>query len=66
MGRQLSIKEMLAAMNLKNRENFMVNYLSPAMRGGFVSMLYPDKSRHPRQKYMLTDKGLAALRSGSD
>ena len=53
-------------MNLKIRENLMVYYLGPTMRGGFVSMLYPDKSRHPRQKYMLTDKGLAALRSGLD
>ncbi len=66
VGRQLSIKEMLAAMNLKNRENFMVNYLGPAMRGGVVSMLYPAKPRHPRQKYMLTGKGLAALRIRTD
>ena len=24
-------------------------------------MLYPDKPRHPRQKYLLTAKGLALL-----
>lgn len=63
---KLSVKEMMAAIGLKNRENFMEYSLNPAMREGFVSMLYPDKSRHPRQKYMLTDKGLAALRSGLD
>lgn len=56
---QLSIKEMLAAMNLKNRENFMTNYLNPAIKEGFVTMLYPDKLRHPRQKYLLTVKGQA-------
>lgn len=57
---QLSIKEMLVAMGLKNRENFMDNYLNPAMKAGFVTMLYPDSPKHPRQKYKLTVKGLAA------
>lgn len=57
---QLSIKELLAAMQLKDRENFMANYLNPAIKEGFVTMLYPDKPRHPRQKYLLTVKGLAA------
>ena len=27
------------------------------MKEGFVRMLYPDKPRHPRQKYLLTVKG---------
>lgn len=56
---QLSIKEMLAVMNLKDRGNFMDNYLSPAMDEGFVEMLYPNNPRHPRQKYLLTAEGLA-------
>lgn len=60
---QLSIKDMLAAMQLKDRENFMVNYLNPAIKEGFVTMLYPDKPRHPRQKYLLTVKGLATYNS---
>ena len=55
---QLSIKEMLTAMNLKDRENFMENYLSPAIKDGFIVMLYPDNPKHPRQKYLLTTKGL--------
>lgn len=60
---QLSIKEILAAMNLKDRENFMVNYLNPAMKEGFVVMLYPNSPKHPRQKYLLTDKGLVIYNS---
>jgi len=56
---QLSIKEMLAVLNLKDRGNFMDNYLSPAMNEGFVVMLYPNNSKHPKQKYLLTAKGLA-------
>ena len=57
--RQLSIKEMLCAMNLKDRENFMENYLSPAIKDGFIVMLYPDNPKHPGQKYLLTTTGLA-------
>jgi hypothetical protein len=60
---QLSIKEMLSAMKLKDRENFMQNYLSPAIKDGFVTMLYPNSPNHPRQKYLLTTKGLAILNS---
>lgn len=62
---QLSIKEMLTDMNLKDRENFTVNYLNPAIKEGFVTMLYPDKPRHPRQKYLLTVKGLAVYHSNN-
>ena len=29
---------------------------------GYIRMLYPDSPRHPRQKYLLTVKGLAAYK----
>lgn len=58
---QLSVKSMLAALGLKNRESFIDTYLTPAMQEGVVAMLYPDKPKHPRQKYLLTAKGLALL-----
>ena len=57
--RQLSVKEMLAAVGLKDRMNFMEYSLTLAMAEGFVRLLYPDKPRHPRQKYLLTIKGSA-------
>ena len=60
--RQLSVKEMLEAVGLKNRPNFMEYFLSPAMKEGYVRMLYPDSPRHPRQKYLLTVKGLASYK----
>ncbi len=60
---QLSIKEMLSALNLKDRENFMINYLNPVIKEGVIAMLYPDKPRHPRQKYRLTDKGLTIYKN---
>ena len=59
--KQLSVKEMLAALGLKNRENFLDLYLSPAIREGFVTMLYPNSPHHPRQKYLLTTKGMMLL-----
>jgi len=48
---QMSIKEMLGAAGLKNRESFMDVYLNPAISEGYVRLLYPDKPLHPRQKY---------------
>ena len=46
-------------MNLKGRDNFLNLYLIPAIAEGYVRLLYPDKPRHPRQKYLLTVKGMA-------
>ena len=54
---QLSVKEMLTALELKDRMNFIGLFLNPALTEGFVQMLYPDKPHHPRQKYLLTAKG---------
>lgn len=62
---RLSVKEMMASVGLKNRENFMEYSLNPAIKEGFISMLYPDKPRHPRQKYLLTIKGLAVYNSNN-
>ncbi len=58
---ELTVKEMLALVGLKHRETFLANYLNPAIKDGFVRLLYPDSPRHPRQKYLLTVKGLAAF-----
>ena len=55
---QLSIKELLVAVNLKDRRNFIEYSLNPAMKEGFVQMLYPENPKHPRQKYLLTVKGI--------
>ena len=60
---QMSIKEMLLAVGLKDRKNFIEYTLTPATSGGYVCLLYPDKPHHPRQKYLLTVKGLALYAS---
>ena len=53
----LSVKEMMAGLNLKGRDNFLNLYLMPSISEGYVRLLYPDKPHHPRQKYLLTVKG---------
>ena len=56
---KLSVKEIMVGIGLKDRKNVLNLYLKPAIAEGYVCLLYPDKPRHPRQKYLLTIKGLA-------
>ena len=56
---ELSVKEIMANIGLKDRKNLLMLYLNPAIKDGYVRMLYPDKPRHPKQKYLLTVKGIA-------
>ena len=60
---QLSVKVMMERIGLKDRENFLDYSLNPSMNEGYIRMLYPDSPRHPRQKYLLTVKGLALYNS---
>ncbi|WP_155808630.1 Fic family protein [Xylanibacter brevis] len=60
---QLSVKVMMERIGLKDRENFLDYSLNPSMNEGYIRMLFPDSPRHPRQKYLLTVKGLALYNS---
>lgn len=60
-GEQQSVREMMLALRLKGRDNFLKKYLTPALEGGYLCMLYPDSPRHPRQKYRITPKGSSLL-----
>ena len=62
-GQQLSVKDMLVSLELKDRENFLNLYLTPSISEGYVRPLYPDKPHHPRQKYLLTAKGLTLYKA---
>ena len=57
--KELSIAEIMKTLGLKHRPNFLEYHLNPSIKEGFVRMLYPSSPRHPRQKYLLTVKGLA-------
>ena len=57
--KELSVKEIMEGIGLKDRKNALNLYLNPAIKDGYIRMLYPQSPRHPRQKYLLTVKGLA-------
>ena len=61
--KELTLKEMMAGVRLKGRDNFLNLYLNPAIADGYIRLLYPQSPRHPRQKYLLTMKGLALYAS---
>lgn len=56
---EFSISQLMERVGLKHRPNFMKYHLNPAIADGYVRLRYPDKPRHPRQKYLLTARGLA-------
>ena len=56
---ELSVKEIMEGLGLKDRKNVLNLYLNPALADGYIRLLYPDKPHHPRQRYLLTVKGLS-------
>lgn len=60
--RRLAVKDMMALLGLKGDDNFRTLYLNPAVRDGYVTLLYPDKPRRKGQAYYLSEKGLRVLR----
>ena len=57
--KKITVKEMMVEAGLKDRVSFLNLYLTPSIKDKYVRMLYPDRPNHPRQKYLLTVKGLA-------
>lgn len=43
-------------MELKDRKNFRLVYLLPALKDGVIERKYPDSPNHPRQQYRLTEQ----------
>jgi len=62
---EMSVLEMMGALRLGGRRNFLEKYLSPAIELGLVEMTQPNSPRSPTQKCRLTEKGksLQATRS---
>lgn len=55
---KLGIKELLNILNLRHRPNFIEYHMRPALEAKLVAPLYPNNLNHPRQKYLLTVKGM--------
>ena len=47
----LTAKELMEVLNLKHTNSFLQNYLSPAIRLGFVKMTHPENPKHRNQRY---------------
>ena len=44
-------------LGLRDKRNFRENYIEPALREGLIRMKYPEKPKHPKQRYLLTALG---------
>ena len=53
-----SMKQLMEICSVKHRPSFIENYVKPAIEKGIIKLLYEDKPNHPRQKYLLTIKGM--------
>ena len=58
---EMSVREMMEKLELKNRSSFLSNYLNPALENGLVAMTQPDSPKSPTQKYYLTELGKSLL-----
>lgn len=56
------ISTILKRLHLKGRSNVVMNYLKPAIEGGYVLRSYPDIPNHPNQRYYLSEKGLKLVK----
>ena len=54
-----SIRQMMDCKGLHDRKNFLEYHLEPSLQEKFLRRKYPDRPNHPRQRYLLTVKGLA-------
>ena len=49
-------------LNISSRRYVLVEMLIPAIEQGYVLRAYPDKPRHPKQRYYLSEKGLKLVK----
>lgn len=57
----LTVKAMMERLGLKGSDNFRKKYLNPAIKDGYVALLFPEKPKTKGQAYYLTDKGKSQL-----
>ena len=53
--------ELMHIMSLVSEVNLRMNYITPAIKRGYVKLLYGDITNHPRQQYKLTSLGKKML-----
>ena len=55
-------RQIQADMNLRNRRNFRLHYLNPAMDKGYVRFRYVESPNKPEQAYFVTKEGMVHLK----
>lgn len=58
---EMTVLEMMAALKLGGRRNFLERYLTPALNAGLIERTEPDSAHSPTQRYRLTWSGKASL-----
>jgi predicted HTH transcriptional regulator len=58
----LPAKQIMNLQSLKDYKNFLQTYLQPALKEGYIEMLYPENPKRKGQRYYLTEKGKASIR----
>ena len=59
---EMSLRQVMDALELRDRKSFRQRYLQPAMELGFVEMTLPESPRARNQKYRLTIRGQEVAR----
>lgn len=62
---EMTRKELMDVLRLKDRKHFGDAYLQPALEAGLLEMSIPDKPQSSKQRYRLTELGQAALKKGN-
>ena len=57
-----SMFDIQCRLNISSRRYVLVEMLTPAIEQGYVLRAYPDKPRHPKQRYYLSEKGLKLVK----
>ena len=57
----ISMQSLRKELNLGSRYNLRTKHIHPLLERGILLMNYPDKPKHPKQKYYLSDYGKEIL-----
>lgn len=49
--KSLSLKEIMAELELSGRDKFLKTYLNPAMQDNLIEQTHPENPRHRNQRY---------------
>ena len=59
--KETSLSEIMIALSATSRRSFVRKVINPVLAANLIKPTHPDNSRHPQQKYYLTEMGKAVL-----